>query len=160
MPAEGMVHALKQIHSLLQPGGLLIDIHPSGEPPPIHVRLAQQQICVGWVNEESEFVSYFQTDTALAEAVKNGWFRQEQQTRFAFVTFADTLDELHDHLAQNWEDMIIDQQVMTQADDLLRSAEADKEVSVREWIKMTALRQQPIPTEAIDSGKSGTDWQA
>ena len=51
MEAEGMVHALKQIHGLLAPGGCLIDMHPNGEPPPITVRLGDEHHLVGWVRE-------------------------------------------------------------------------------------------------------------
>ncbi|MCL4871438.1 MAG: hypothetical protein KJ063_20960 [Anaerolineae bacterium] len=136
-----MVHALKQIRDLLKPGGLLIDIHPSGEPPPIHVHLDGQAICVGWVKEENEFISYFQTDDALAQACQNGWFTRQSHTRFAFTTAADTIQELYEYLSQNWEDMIIEPQIISRAEDLLRSSQPEKEVQVREWIKMTCLQK-------------------
>jgi hypothetical protein len=77
----------------------------------------------------------------LTQACQNGWFTRQAHTRFAFTTSADTMPELYHHLSQNWEDIIIDQQIINQAEDLLRSAEPEKEVQVREWITMTCLQK-------------------
>ena len=51
MQHAGMVHALEKIQQLLKPDGLLIDIHPTTEPAALAVRLREQIIPAGWVDE-------------------------------------------------------------------------------------------------------------
>ena len=52
-----MVHALETIHGLLKPDGRLIDIHPSGDPPPIIVRIGERSEIAGWLQETDDFPS-------------------------------------------------------------------------------------------------------
>lgn len=141
MGAEGMVHALERIRDYLQPGGLLIDIHPSGEPPPIDVRLGTAIHRVGWVAEEDDYEEYAQADEALAEAVRRGWYTVRQAERFAFTTYADNMDDLLTHLTNTWEDAIISERMIQQANDWLNSIEPDREIILREWIKMSCLQK-------------------
>ncbi len=86
-----MVHALEKIHELLEPDGRLIDIHPSGEPPPIEVRVGQQVTVVGWMKETDDFVEYAQASAALSEAIERGWLDVERKGMFEFVTHADSI---------------------------------------------------------------------
>ena len=137
-----MVHALKQIHGLLRENGRLIDIHPNGEPPPIHVRLDEAQHLVGWVQETTDYVKYGQADEALSEAVQRGWFRVEQRQLVTFATYATNLAALREHLQQNWRDAWIEDLVVMQIESLLNSLTNDKEIIVQEKIWMSRL--QPL----------------
>jgi hypothetical protein len=138
-----MVHALEKAHQLLVPGGLMVDIHPSGQPPPIVVRLGEETHLAGWLREEDDYVEYAQADAALNEVVVRGLFRREARSRFTFTTHAATVAELRDFLARTWEDAIIDDGVALRATELLQSAAvADKEVILREPIKIARLGKQ------------------
>ena len=135
-----MVHALEKIHELLEPDGRLIDIHPSGEPPPIEVRLGQQMAVVGWMKEADDFVEYAQASAALSEAIQRGWFEVERKSTFEFATCADSISDLREYLAKEWKDAILEEAVMAKATELLDTSERDKELVVREQIRIARLR--------------------
>jgi hypothetical protein len=142
MAPESMVHALKQIHGLLGGNGRLLDIHPTGEPPPIHVRLDDERQLVGWIQEESDYVSYGQAEDALQEALRRGWFRRVQRQRVTFATYATDLTTLRQHLRQNWQDAWIEELVAMQIENQLSRLAHEKEIIVEEQIWMSQF--QPI----------------
>ncbi len=135
-----MVHALEKIHELLEPDGRLIDIHPSGEPPPIEVRVGQQVTIVGWMKETDDFIEYAQASAALSEAIQRGWFDVERKGTFEFATHADSISDLREYLAKEWKDAILEEAVMAKATELLNTSERDKELMVREQIRIARLR--------------------
>ncbi|MBK6711143.1 MAG: hypothetical protein WBO48_01400 [Candidatus Promineifilaceae bacterium] len=135
-----MVHALEQIHFLLKGNGRLIDIHPPPEPPPIFVRLGADRHPVGWVREADDYCEYAQADDALDEVVARGLYRWEQRGRFAFVTYADSIADLQTHLAETWNDAIIEDRVIQRTEELMASIEPDKEVILHEVIQIARLR--------------------
>lgn len=144
MAPESMVHALKQIQGLLKVGnGRLLDIHPTGEPPPIHVRLDSERHLAGWIQEESDYISYGQADDALREAVRRGWFRLEQRQVITFATYATDLEALRGHLRQNWHDAWIEDLVAMQIENLLSSLAREKEITVEERIWLGRYRPNP-----------------
>ena len=117
-----MVHALEIVHSLLVEGGLLVDIHPSGEPPPIEIVHGGERFLAGCVQEGDDFVEYFQTDEALAESVAMGLFELERQGMFDFINRANSLADLLDYLETNWSDAIVAPEVRQEAARLLAEA--------------------------------------
>jgi len=135
-----MVHALEKIHQILQPDGRLMDIHPSGEPPPIEVRVGQRTLVVGWMKETDDFVEYAQANAALSQVVERGWFDVERRGAFEFATHADSVTDLRDYLAKEWKDAILDEAVAATAEELLSAPEPDKELIVREQIRIARLR--------------------
>ena len=135
-----MVHALERIHASLEPDGSLIDIHPSGEPPPIEVRIGRQVTVVGWMKEADDFVEYAQASAALSEAIGRGWFEVERKGTFEFATCADSISDLREYLAKEWKDAILEEAVMAKATELLDTLERDKELVVREQIRIARLR--------------------
>ena len=92
-----MVHALERIHQLLEPDGRLIDIHPSGEPPPIEVRVGQRATVVGWMKETDDFIEYAQAAAALSQVIERGWFDFERKGTFEFATHADSVSALREY---------------------------------------------------------------
>ena len=135
-----MVHALEKIHQLLKPDGKLIDIHPSGEPPPIEVCVGQRTTVVGWMKETDDFIEYAQAGAALSEAIGRGWFDIERKGTFEFATHADSVSDLREYLAKEWKDAILDEAVAARAEQLLSAVERDKGLMVREQIRIARLR--------------------
>ena len=140
MGVESMVHALEQIHFLLKPEGVLIDIHPIGEPPPIEVRLGADIHTVGWVREGDDYCEYVAATGALETAVSRNLYTWQKQGTFTYTVYADTILSLRDHLAETWTDAIIDEDVIRRTQDLMQILEPDKEVILREIIKIARLK--------------------
>jgi hypothetical protein len=137
-----MVHALKKIHNLLKPNGFLIDIHPSGEPPPIEARVGDQHYLAGWLKESDEGIEYLQADEALQSVVERGLFSVEKRGTFTFNTYAASLESLQSYLKDVWEDAILDEQVAGRVEELWSSPSKDKELILREIVKISRLRHR------------------
>ena len=135
-----MVHALEKIYRLLKPDGMLIDIHPVPEPPSIEARIGDRTISAGWLKERNDYVEYDQADEALAQAVARGLFAVERQGAFTFILHGDTVEELREYLADEWQDASIDDITAMRAEEVLSTPERDKEVIVRESVRIARLR--------------------
>ncbi len=135
-----MVHALEKIHQLLEPDGRLIDIHPTGDPPPIGVRIGQETVIVGPMKETDDFIEYAQASEAVAQVVRRGLFAVEREGAFEFVTHADSVSEWREYLAKEWKDAILDTAVAAKAEELLSAPGPDRELIVREQVRIARLR--------------------
>ena len=135
-----MVHALERIHQFLEPDGRLIDIHPTGDPPPIGARIGQQTMVIGWMKETDDFVEYAQASEALAQVIRRGLFAVEHEGTFEFVTYADSVFEWREYLAKEWKDAILDAAVAAKAEELLSVPGPDRELILREQIRIAQLR--------------------
>ena len=141
MAPEGMGHALEIIHQLLAPDGLLIDIHPTSEPPPIEVCSAGQEFPAGWLQELDDFIEYRQADQAMQQAVEQHWFAIEEADEFLFSIHADGLKELTAHLAAEWKDAVITAETATMIDSLYREHPGEKEIIITERIHIARYRR-------------------
>jgi hypothetical protein len=135
-----MVHALEKIHDLLSPTGVLVDIHPSAEPPSILVRVAGAIHEAGWLRETDEYIEYEQADQALAQVIERGLFRLERRGVFRFTTHAPSLEDLRRHLEEEWQDAFIEDSTARWVEELLGSRERDKEILLRESVQIARLR--------------------
>ena len=141
MAPEGMVHALEIIHTLLEPGGYLIDIHPSGQPPPIEVCIADRLHRLGYLQETDNFIEYGQASAALVEVIQRGLFVVEQQGAFIFITRAGSLDELHTFLTENWTDSLLPAEVELRAGELSLSTGQISSAQLIEEVLIARLRK-------------------
>ena len=139
MQPEGMVHALEIAHHLLKPGGVLVDIHPLGEPPAIKVCLHEQTTQAGWLQESDDFIEYPQATDAIDRAISNGWFALDKQREFKFITHANTLEELHEFLRTNWKDAILPEDAAIRVQELLKGFGTGSEVVLEERVGVKAL---------------------
>jgi hypothetical protein len=135
-----MVHALEIIHGLVIPAGFLLDMHPSGEPPPIEVRVGEAYFLAGWLKEADDYVEYLHADQALQTVVERGLFSIEGTGTFTFNTYAPSFEDLRAYIMEAWEDALIDDQVAGRVDDLWKSPINEKEIVLRELVKITRLR--------------------
>ena len=97
-----MVHALEITYNLLKAGGLLIDVHPTGEPPRIEVHVGGEVRLAGHLDETDDFEEYFQADEALTEVTRRGLFTLEREGLFTFMLHTSTIKELVDYLEAEW----------------------------------------------------------
>jgi hypothetical protein len=140
MERAGMVHALEKISQLLQPDGLLLDIHPTNEMAAIAVRLREQLIPAGWLHESDDYVEYEWADEALQHAIDDRRFVLERVGTFEFAWHADTLNDLRAYLAEEWKDAIIDDLTAMRIEELLKLPVRDKEILVSEAIRIARYR--------------------
>lgn len=90
-----MVHALEQIHRLLTPSGVLIDIHPHPEPEAVAVLQAGNAV-FSEPMDEAESEDVLAAEHALNEVVRRGLFVTDRAEEFEFITHASSADELRD----------------------------------------------------------------
>lgn len=145
MLPEGMVHALELLHELIEPGGRLVDIRPSGEPPVITVRSASgDEIRVGTLQESDDFIEYRQADEAVAQAIARGWYTVEGQAVFPFVLHASSIAELAIYLENEYSDAILPADTCQRAQVLEQGAKEAMEVLMTERIRIARLRPEKI----------------
>ncbi|MBN2551098.1 MAG: class I SAM-dependent methyltransferase [Anaerolineales bacterium] len=144
IPAEGMLYALKTIRSLLRPGGLLVDIHPTGDPPPIELLCDGQRHLLGYLQETDNFIEYGQADVALSKADKRGLFAPDWQGTYPFASYFDTAAALRQWLAEYWGDAIFDPAIEARQQALLadQPPASPPRVILREQVRITRLVAQ------------------
>jgi hypothetical protein len=141
MERAGMVHALETIQHLLKPGGILLDIHPTNEPAAVAVRLLEQIIPAGWIDESDDYVEYEWADEALQRMVDNRPFMLERMGTFEFMWHADSMNDLRAYLAEEWKDAIIDDVTAMRIEELLKLPVHDKEILVSEAMRIARYRR-------------------
>ncbi len=129
-----MVHALERVHRLIAPGGVLIDIHPLGDDPPLRVNGQR----VGVVKETDDFVEYRQASAALSEVIERGLFAIERAATFVALTHADSLPELLAFLAEEWTDAVLEDDLRWRIEALMPG-----EIVIEDAVSMTRLRRIP-----------------
>jgi hypothetical protein len=143
MPAEGMVHALELIYSLLVPQGMLIDIHPTYEADPIEFTLGEKVFHLGETQETDDFIEYRQADAALVQAVQMGLFSQQGHAIITFQTHSDDLTELRQYLEGNWSDFIWQDQINQRAAQLrAQYKNNESRATLREKVNVTCFQQK------------------
>jgi hypothetical protein len=148
MEHQGMVHALEEIQRLLNPGGLLVDIHPAPELTSIRV------YDNGEILHEEPFMETGEEDiiraeSALAEVVERGLFAVGKAHEFDFQTYASSVDELRDYLElmNAYDDCLMneaaalrEQDLAARVEKILRKSGEGAEVAYYERAKITLMR--------------------
>lgn len=136
-----MVHALEMASCLLKPGGYLIEIHPSSDPPPIVVRQMEDERLVGWIQETDDFIEYHQANQALQEALRQGWFALDEQGEFTFTTHASSLPELLEFLAAEWKDAVIPPEAISAIEVKYQDGSQEQEIIIYERILIARYKK-------------------
>jgi hypothetical protein len=134
-----MVHALEITHDVLKTGGLLIDIHPSGEPPLIEVHVGEEVQVAGQLEETNNFAEYFQADDALADVTSRGLFRLEREGRFMHILHASTIKALANFLEEEWSDSILREETIKRAAELMGEPGEDREIVLLESVRIACF---------------------
>lgn len=89
-----MVHALEEIHRMLKPGGILVDIHPVSEHSSIEIHQNGKNDLVGHLEVRQWSVDFQQADNALVEIVQRGLYYLEQIDMFDTLTHYNSAAEM------------------------------------------------------------------
>ena len=123
------MRALRNIHSALRPGGLLLDIHPEPSHPQLEALTDGQATPIGSLDFSSRFRLVFAGRAALQSVVDAHLFVCERETTFVFIYHFATIDIWLDHVATRWSDARIPAGMTERARDLLATGEGELRIS-------------------------------
>ncbi len=135
-----MVHALNEIHRVLAPGGILIDLRPLTGQWPIEVASRREVKEAGRVNDLPVGVEDDQAaNETIAQAASQKLFVKEREEFFPFFYYWDSPSEMQQFIEEEWEDWAsIDEVVGKNIRSLWAVADADARLRIR--LKMMIAR--------------------
>ena len=102
-----MVHALGEIHRVLVPNGILIDMRPLGERWQIEVASSDQVRETGRVLDlPAQLDGDRSANEAMKEAETRGWFVHDEEDTFPFFYSWDTPSDMEEFINDDWADFI------------------------------------------------------
>lgn len=130
-----MVDALKRARELITTSGYVVDLHPTAAPALV---LAGETIA-GEVDTGNAKVRHQNATDAIAAAVRLRLFEVTDTSEFDFSIYADTLDELQQHIHDDWREGNIGNVTFDRAQALLKAAPGTRP-RVRERIVINLLK--------------------
>ena len=119
------MRALRNIHSALRPGGLLLDIHPEPTHPWLVAQVDAQTIPVGQLDESFRIGTVRFARAALQEVSDDGLFDFERETTFVFTYHFADVDAWLGHMAGHWASAGIPADMAKRARELLATGEGE-----------------------------------
>lgn len=136
-----MVHALEKIYDLLKPGGILINIQPNEVARPIEIHGREGVREAGRSKNRQNYLPYKQAMAAVAGAVEEGLFELEREETFSYLDEFDTVAEMEEYVAENWQNSILPEDVLQRARELEQEIKGDTKAVVNEGILIQRLRR-------------------
>jgi hypothetical protein len=139
-----MVHALDEIHRILDRSGKLIDLRPLLDRWPVEVASSGGNRQAGRATDlVGPLADDEAADHALTEAELRGWFIREREDVFPFFYYWDTPKEMQEYIDDTWNDVIsIEEDLWNDLRSAWAIANADARVRLRLKMKITSLRNQ------------------
>ncbi len=141
-----MVHALREIHRVLAPNGILIDLRPYDDRWPIEVSSARETLQVGRLLDlENAISSDRAAERAMEQAAGEGRFIREQGEFFPLFYYWDTPNEMQEYITEEWEDFNgLDEETMPAIRSAWAIADADSRVRICMKMLITRWRKSEI----------------
>jgi hypothetical protein len=138
-----MVHALDEIHRVLVPDGILIDLRPICDSWEIEVFSARETQGAGRV---TDLPLGLEDDEAANQAMKNaksnGWFSRENETFFLLNYLWDTPREMEQWIDEEWTNFIfLGEEARRTTRSLWTIGDADSRVRVRAKMLITRWKK-------------------
>jgi len=134
-----MVHALEEIHRVLKPGGLLIDLRPLEARWPVEIASGSGFVEAARLTDLPTGISDDEAASrAMAEAKSRGWFNREIEDEFPFFYYWDTPSEMDQFIRTEWEEFEkLEQDGYKAVKSAWARANADARVRIRVKIHIT-----------------------
>jgi hypothetical protein len=129
-----MVDALRRAHRMVRLSGCVVDLHPTAEIASVEVGARS----TGRIEGGDAPLRHAAAGAALATVLDAGLFAVDATIDFTFYTYADTIEELRDYIADNWQNARIDDTVVSRTRDALTNAPGTRP-RVRECVRLTTL---------------------
>jgi hypothetical protein len=126
-----MVDALGRARRWLKREGCLIDLRPAHTIAEVVVGTDERARVVGVLTVEAErHQRHAAADRALTHVVDRQLFVLEEAREFMFYRYADSAEELRDHIANRWKQTRLDD-----ATCLRTAAALDNDAGARLWLR-------------------------
>lgn len=86
-----MVHALREAHRVVAPGGVVVEMRPAAIHRRVAVQRGKTRRHMGVMREN--FHRERDADRAVAKAIRAGWFRERSIRSFSCTRIMDTLED-------------------------------------------------------------------
>ena len=138
-----MVHALREIHRVLAPNGILIDLRPLDERWPVEVTSARETHQIGrLLDYEFAITSDESANRAVEQVAAEGGFVREAGEFFPFFYYWDTPNEMQAYIEREWEDYNgLEEETMQAARSAWAVADADSRLRIRVKMLITRWRK-------------------
>ena len=136
-----MVHALETVHTLINPDGYLLDIHPVTDKAWVEVKVNGKEYFLDVLEETDDYIEYGQANDALAQVLAKKLFTIDAAGKFTFVIYTDTIEEMRTYLADNWKDAVINESIDRKAKEYITSVAMSYEILVREEILIARYKK-------------------
>ena len=137
-----MVHALEEARRVLRKGGVLIDVRPVVSEPMVEVIGSERVYLAGRIDDSADLDDGTASDKALAYALEQGWLQAQEHDSFHFAYYWDTPDKMFEYLAERWSEVVIPEEVFSQARELAGAAGPTCQLRIR--VAMTITRYQKL----------------
>jgi len=124
------VHALRQIHQALVPGGVLLDMHPV--PPPTRAEVRGESL---GEFDDSEFMRLVADAEDTVE--RSGLFTRESELEFDYLERYDDPAQLLEDIKEGWEGCDFTPELEA------RILEADDQVDIWERVVLRRFTRNP-----------------
>ena len=138
-----MVHALGEIHRVLVPGGMLLDIRPLEAGWPVEVSSETGFEEAGRLTDEPQILADDEASgRAMAEVERRGWFRLEQAQEVPYFYYWDRPSEMKEFMETEWERIEkLEPDVLKTAQSAWASGGPDARVRVRVRLHVARWRK-------------------
>ena len=138
-----MVHALRESWRVLVPGGSLIDLRPLAANSPVQVVTGDKIVPAGQIDDSKDRLD----DRAAAEAIRRivheGWFALEQEERFDYVSYWNTLEEMQRYIEEKRSSLILPEQVLAEAERLVTGSSTEARLRIPFRMVISRYRKTP-----------------
>lgn|SRR5690606_5754307 len=134
-----MVHALEEIHTVLKPNGILIDLRPLESNWKVEVVSASGWQPCGRLNDLSQGIANDEeVNQAVLQVERRGLFIKDEEEKFDYFYYWDTPSEMKEFMQNEWEDFEkLSEDVYKKTRSAWALAEADARVRMRIQIQIT-----------------------
>lgn len=134
-----MVHALRQIHQSLTPGGVLLDVHPEPVNSQIEVRQGDRVHDLGEIDQREDHREIEDARSRLGLLVDQELFGPEATDYFELREHHDSLASWQEKWAREEYRLFAPPGMLEAAEELL--ATGGGELVIREQVRATRLRR-------------------
>ncbi len=143
------MHALERIWTALAPHGVLVDVRPVAARWPLEILCPGRAVRAGRVDDRPGVADDRAADAAMHAVERRGLFRRIDQVTFPFAYLWDSVDEMSDYIAGNWEGcVILPGRLLARARNLEREARGERRVRITLRMIMRTFARQDEPRGA------------